>query len=71
MNRCTLLFALTTVATLLPVHAGENGKSDLNVLHRPLSKVDALNIAIALSRRVGFQPSLAYWFVWRSNRQDA
>ena len=46
MNRCTLLLAVMTVATLLPVCAGESGKFDLSVLRRPLSKVDALNIAL-------------------------
>src|ERR1043166_5991174 len=46
MNRSILLTSLALLAALAPAHAGGNGKSGVNVLRRPLSKVEALNIAI-------------------------
>jgi outer membrane protein len=48
MNRFS--FFITTfvvLGRLAMVHAGDNGTSDIGPLHRPLSKVEALNIALA------------------------
>jgi outer membrane protein len=47
MNRPIPLIAIAILATLSPLRAGDGGKSGVNVLRRPLSKVEALNIAIA------------------------
>ncbi len=47
MIRSVCLVAIFGLATLLPVRAGDNGKSDFSVLSHPLSKVEALNLAIA------------------------
>ena len=46
MNRSTLLAIAIVLSTLAPLRAGGDGKSDFTVLHRPLSKVEALNLAI-------------------------
>jgi outer membrane protein TolC len=47
MKRLKVSIAMTLmVVALRSVRAGDNGTSDVGVLHRPLSKVDALNIAI-------------------------
>ncbi len=47
MNRPTLAAAAILALALVPLRAGDNGISDYSVLRRPLSKVEALNIAIA------------------------
>ena len=46
MNRPALIFIAVLLAFLSPVRGGDNGISALGVLNRPLSKVEALNIAI-------------------------
>jgi outer membrane protein len=48
MNRYTFLITLSVALTpLAPLHAGDNGTFDTGPLSRPLSKAEALNIAIA------------------------
>lgn len=47
MNRPISLFAIIALAALTPLRAGEDGNSGFTVLRRPLSKVEALNLAIA------------------------
>jgi outer membrane protein TolC len=47
MNRTTLLAGFALLAVLSPIRAGDDGKQGFTVLHRPLSKVEALNLAIA------------------------
>src|SRR4026207_155943 len=46
MNRPALILIAVLLAFLSPVRGGDNGISALGVLNRPLSKVEALNIAI-------------------------
>ncbi len=47
MNRSTALAAAIVLAALPSLHAGGDGKSDFTVLRRPLSKVEAVNLAFA------------------------
>ncbi|MFL6529572.1 MAG: TolC family protein [Chthoniobacterales bacterium] len=47
MNRLTLPAAALIILALAPVRAGDNSTSDFVILHRPLSKAEALNLAIA------------------------
>ena len=46
MNRPALVAVTVSLAFLSPLRAGDNGGSELGVLSRPLSKVEALNIAL-------------------------
>lgn len=46
MHRTASLATIVLLAIVVPVRAGETGSSDFTVLHRPLSKVQALNLAI-------------------------
>jgi hypothetical protein len=50
MNRFTLLATTALLLVSSPLRAGD-GNSDHTILGRPLSKVDALNIAIANNAR--------------------
>ena len=47
MHRTTSLATAALLTVVVPLRAGETGSSDFTVLHRPLSKVQALNLAIA------------------------
>jgi outer membrane protein TolC len=46
MNRPVSFTAIAILAALAPLRAGEDGNSGFTVLRRPLSKVEALNLAI-------------------------
>jgi outer membrane protein len=47
MNRSVVLVPAVLLVALLPVRAGSDSDSGFAVLSRPLSKVDALNLAVA------------------------
>ncbi len=47
MNRITHIAIAIVLVALAPLRAGDGGKSGFTVLRRPLSKLEALNLAIA------------------------